>query len=906
MKITIKKVLAALIPLLAGTNLHAQCWNTINTVTTAPGATGSVNTWDWTQQSTTMYLRKFWNYNTNTCPPTTVTLPMWAQSSSLLQNDNLISFQDLLDPTLKDHQPADGWELLFKNFGDPSTFDKTVENPIYALYNRYSGKIRLYYCLATTPSDLNKRGVSLVLSFADGTRKTGLLQHMEPIAQPVINFTASNTMNVPNFYSNEDMYWFFADFPVAYDPCTCHDIKESIIDVELQAITQYDLTATINGTVVSTPVVQNSSGTPQPGSSDKNSGLDNLFNQSVIDAGKKGYEYYNTWDGYRSKADKVFDQMDKYVQNQVNDQLKTKYPNGIDVNGTHYNPTVADFKKTTDGTKKLLGEDYDTGELSTLKSFASVVPWIAAVWGVVDFFVNNSSKTQKAQQAPVATNANVSLKLNGTSISTSRINYSAVHTPGSTTSTSYNAMPIYNNILGVVNVMSIPNFEYVEYKPRYSDGSGDPSLTNGFVGSVRQYRLKGDVRYVLNPAAKMDLISADASIVLEFADSVIFPKGGDPMTDVDQMPVEFGDPTDPSFNIDSVQVRMQKAGWETEYLSNGYFNYLQNPSSPILGIYRIRTPYTPLQCISQTVFNLFSHKNHENPALNTNLQCCRNRAPRIMLKVVFTLKRQDKTTDDGIFTQIVTYDLTAQKANETQNTSYGNLYYNVQKKPIGSGAYTTYASGFYSQPVWATFMNTPKELHLSNTTVASDLYVQDNVYLDGNVTINNGVTIHAGKKIEVNPAFASVANYTNSLVIGLNTCTASLSDAKETDANILAFCTSDPYHSKAVNTARMVKNTEDVVDPVINGDKNVELFPNPVSSDFSVICNNFNGENTLVTITDMAGRVLFHKSYTVEKNQLSATFNFNATTLGLTSGFYLMTVQNGTFKKTLKFSSVMQ
>ena len=130
---------------------HAQyCWNQINTISTAPGAAGSVNTFDWTQELATVYLMDEYNPLTGAAPARQITLPMYPQGSgSVFNNLNLTDMQ-AMDPLLKDHKPEDGWELLIKEFGLPSPKDKTVENPFFALYNRYTGKSVYSLCSRTS------------------------------------------------------------------------------------------------------------------------------------------------------------------------------------------------------------------------------------------------------------------------------------------------------------------------------------------------------------------------------------------------------------------------------------------------------------------------------------------------------------------------------------------------------------------------------------------------------------------------------------------------------------------------------------------------------------------------------------------------------------------------------------
>ena len=104
-----KYLYTCVLAILFFTTSDAQCWLSPNTLTTEVGATGSNNTFDWTLEYNTVYLRDEYNPVTGNAPPRQITMPMYAQSNSTLQNYNLLAFQNM-SAALKDHLPADGWE----------------------------------------------------------------------------------------------------------------------------------------------------------------------------------------------------------------------------------------------------------------------------------------------------------------------------------------------------------------------------------------------------------------------------------------------------------------------------------------------------------------------------------------------------------------------------------------------------------------------------------------------------------------------------------------------------------------------------------------------------------------------------------------------------------------------------
>lgn len=890
-----KKHLIILLGVLSFSMAHAQyCWENVNTISTTPGAPGSINTFDWTQEFATVYLMDEYNPSTGSTPPRQITLPMYTQGSgSVFNNLNLTDMQAMA-PDLKDHKPADGWELLVKEFGLPAPKDKNVENPFFALYNRYSGKIRVFFMLTSKSASLSLTGAYLELSFINSPRRTALLQHINPIGKPVVFLETQNSMRVPNYLDNRDYYWFYADFPAAYDPCTCNMPENSRLTVRLIANEDAQIDAKINGSLYQNAVVST-----QPGSPDKSIGMSNLLDgneQKLLQGAQKAFESYKTYDGYRENFVKAVGQLDDYYINIINKQIEKKYPTGVTLNNVTVAPNVNALKQSSDGVKFLQGANYNANDLKGLKTVASAIPYVGAVIGIVDFFMSmDKAKQQQATAQPTPLNFSVDLNLHGTIKKTNPITSYSFITPGTKTGPPGNGIPDYNNILGVVNILDIPPLEYVEYTPQapswnpYSLSDIYPP-TREFIPNIRQYRLSDDIKYVVNPASDLEVISAEAAYILEFgSDSasrpVIFTeqRRNSAWRDVDQMPVEFGKtPADPNL---SVPERMENAGWETDYISKGFFDYMTNGSTgPKQGKYRIRTPYAPLQCLRNVAFNLFNHIK-EDTTLTSNDVCCRNKPPAMILKVVFKLRRKDQTNDD-VTTMILSYDLSKMKQDAKKAEGFNDLHYNLERYTAPTYAY--YPHSFVSQPVFPTVINAPGTVVLQDQVIHGNFFARDTIIIKKGVLLAHDAHLYAGKLIitDVNaPYIFSPAYGFSTLNIGKTlTCNADIRSMEETKENIRSKCNSETYRNRALTSSTEEKKISYETIAMAN---DFFIYPNPTQDKLNIRYLSQQPVTATVAIYDVTGRKLFE-----EAGKVLGDTPYQVDVKNYTPGVYILSITN--------------
>lgn len=530
------KQIVIIISLILGSfSVNAQyCWENTNTETTDWRKTNSNNMWNWTQESFDDL------YITNRTNPTTVISPFWAPHPGTSQNSLLTHFTQFVSASKKDFHPEDGWELLAKNFGESGAGRETAL-PFFALYNKYSGKVRAFMLVADPPGE-EKSGALLRMSFKQNTRKTAIYQHLVPIGEPVVNFE-THEVDLPNKYGNVPNYWLFTEFTVAYDPCTCVDLDnvpdDSKVVFEYFLVDESLINATITGSLVEEVT---EAGVPLSG--DPSFALNDLDDvKKIVEAGQKGYK---EWEGYIPTYNKI---LNHFTDSMYRDRLWRSIDTFRSTNPDFYkgiyddiftdnNVTREDFMDGTawidpEGVMKGAKTDFLDQNYSTIKGLASYIPYVGMAIGVIDLFVSEGdTKSSSSPKGPTVYEAN--LVLDGNIIKTTSKGENEIFTPGFTTdSEQFNFIPTYNNILGVFNVLELPDFEYYDIKPSVTNITANGlsldlrnlceenfSELNNLDGAnevtFKQYRPTGGLHYVVNPNSELEVVSVEAALVLRY------------------------------------------------------------------------------------------------------------------------------------------------------------------------------------------------------------------------------------------------------------------------------------------------------------------------------------------------------------------------------------------------------
>ena len=129
----------------------------------------------------------------------------------------------------------------------------------------------------------------------------------------------------------------------------------------------------------------------------------------------------------------------------------------------------------------------------------NTIPYIGAVAGILEFF-SGSSTTQ-----PMNFSVDLNFVGNGALVSKSNLQSNIFYTPGANhIDTNSNLIPIYDNILGVANLMESP--ELFSAQEAFNIGNG--TLT----GIKKSYKLSKSIAYAFNPATGLNIEDVSAAI----------------------------------------------------------------------------------------------------------------------------------------------------------------------------------------------------------------------------------------------------------------------------------------------------------------------------------------------------------------------------------------------------------
>lgn len=204
-------------------------------------------------------------------PANTIENPFWV-------NDDDAPFSHLALAEESDFLPENGWELLIWDLGyimdgrSNRDFGTSYDliTPYFALYNKYSGQIRLFsntdynqtYTAATTHLRLidPRNPPYNVWPNTDGLHATGLFNFHGKTASPLDDTTRITDVIMPTTPANSDLGWNYAEFQTAYDPCTCG--QKAWLRGEFEYLTEgeIELEGALLGTIQKKQVKSSSNG----------------------------------------------------------------------------------------------------------------------------------------------------------------------------------------------------------------------------------------------------------------------------------------------------------------------------------------------------------------------------------------------------------------------------------------------------------------------------------------------------------------------------------------------------------------------------------------------------------------------------------------------------------------------
>lgn len=359
-----------------------------------------------------------------------------------------------------DYLPEDGWELLSVDLGldrNGNWNPQGAGGEIYIiLYNKYRSLIRVFVAIAEVPEN---NLVEIILRM-NGGYNTALFASIDKVQQPLKHFdpriVASNTQK---FYNSAEgpPNWFYADFPVNYDPCTCVPVEdqtsEILLDVNLLRKGQIRLEGSSGGTIKIDK--QSSTSSSNDYWKDFYGTVKNV--SGTIKAGRKGY--------------KDFDVFKK------------------DVKGTADSTSASSSKKTDmkSGMDNL--GSFLTDNIPGLK----FVPYASEALAIIDFFVGGGKKEGPTKVIFPPMSIQLEHSFSGSLSFASPYFLRGIYTPGSIFTPQNNTAngdpkpngdekyPIYNEILGAYTLLEKPKVEiyggFVTRQYGSSHSSGNRNIT---------------------------------------------------------------------------------------------------------------------------------------------------------------------------------------------------------------------------------------------------------------------------------------------------------------------------------------------------------------------------------------------------------------------------------------------
>lgn len=382
--------------------------------------------------------------------------------------DNLEALRDS-----KDMRWNDGWELIRRGFGltDQNTYTiDPVPNAYLILYNKYTGILRV---LLKVCRGADYNAAKITLSFNSLSQiKTDLLELSRGSVAAIDKKFTATAFAAGSKYVNDNTKWFYADFPMMFDPCTCLYKSKLNILSDLIASSQITLVGGVTGDIY------------------------------TKDVGGKA----------QIQKDGSFGWKD--FSGLVNGKVSTVY-NGINsfVTSTQGFATNIGNIDTTNKKSALdnLGNFLKNNQF--LKTGLNAVPWLKSALSLVDIFIGGGKTTTGPQEVKLLPlGVNLSVKLNGT-ISTINPYHSIIFTnPGSRDAQlDPDVYPSYNEVLGVFNLIKTP----VIFRSKSTILCSDGIRGTGPV-SYYKYRFDADsLYYVLNTAAGLTIQNMQSAIVIK-------------------------------------------------------------------------------------------------------------------------------------------------------------------------------------------------------------------------------------------------------------------------------------------------------------------------------------------------------------------------------------------------------
>lgn len=875
--------------------------------------------WDWTLPSNTASSPNHWNARVSNGGSNGV-LSMGSPFFSGGTNEiNDIAFT-------QDYKTNQGWVLLFKDFGyiDPTNINNVPAKndvPVFMLYNKYRGLIRLYifannyngqvnYAYANT--EWESPGIPLY--------NNSLLTMGNQYSKTNTQYPSGNNTDKLASYVNDYPVingWAVIEIPVHFDPNT-NDLtfgQRIRIAIKNGISSTVQLAGNISFTTKSAAVKDPATSSTNPG------------NPNLLDYLQTGKEYLGKVPS-ESDFKKYLKKLDS-LSNKFNSKFESDFSNDlVKLNDEIQN---GDFKKFLFG-------------LSNFASSAGGAIGVVAKIAKVYIAKADPAKTAEPEKYVVPTISSGVLTLNGKITTEFNAKTFDMQLPGTKHKTStgcnfYLGLPYYDCPLGVISVQEMPTINKrvanemqqdmtitstIQFAVGYKNPYNCPPLpnnnqvylgstsVNGQVGQAYQrsktyplvypteiinsYQVAGKLKLALNEAAGVEIVSAKAALYFEIEKNLtggpkvnvntalvyatntineydMLPDNDIPVPSCANPPYYYDEdfPSSPTaynlypYNVSKVAtVNRYYKNRLREHLQRGF---LQLAKPDPIGLIEFQTPFVDIDKFNGTSITL--------PG-----------GIKPSIKIFVILKPTDPNADQTPITHVMTYEIPQNKFNviNTGTVVYDYPFtceqmvndafpYSFTNNPlIGAGLYQNHAIKFTN------FANWSFQQVIDPNGGTSEFKAVNYVKVNGTVktSLANGGNI----RMYIGP---------------VNTCPSG-GNAYQVD-KYFATCNPDPL-ARLIGNGGSGKETAGAIKPSVldkQFDNIAYLYPNPNNGVFTLFFRN-NLANVKLAVVNELGIVIHEQLVTEVLNQLELNLP------QLKSGIYFINIlSNDKTIKPIKF-----
>ena len=834
-------------------------------ISTAPvpytGQSYQTNTWDWTQEhlpssNNSDYVTQS-NLNNNPLPAG-LENPFYQMTTPYLGR--------IAGGTNSDFYPADGWELIKRDFG---TLSNGLQNstcapaPYFILYNRYSGKLRvissayglgLHQIINVDLHFIDPAGPFSTYWNISSYSTSGLFAHYGNVSIPLDQNSApiSTVYSTPAVFPSSDYSFFYGDFQMAYDPCTC--LFQSGLQIDFMIVDTLNVNIGGNILASSIPITDNTA-------------------QNVIDPNHNWLASVSQSGGNVNGGMLIYNSLDSAVADYL--AFQANYEDQI-TSSRSLNAYIGSLSALTSGIGQI-ANGYSVADINISKN-SEAAPFaynghvggdLQAIGSTVNFIgaqVLQNTNYDGPPTEPMVIYGQAQLAGKITESTTIGAGSIEIGTPGcagspslpeKTSSSPDNVPPYpeYNEILGVFALLKTPNVIRFDW------------IDTVIIGTVMQYehrhayRLESpsEIQYALNPIGNANMSKTIIQAAWEdyWVDSI----------------------SGYSLDDNILYVAPGSINLNPMFFSAGYIDYI----SPFLDMDHFQNLYVS----PPFVFDPADLDPIVDGATSVDLPDISYDLLFLKINIAFVSNDLGRSgyANKSIFT--IRYAIPADHITEevVQGIKSPGLFPPNSSLP-----------GFVNIPSPLT-----NDTISTATSITSDITGFCNIYINAPITTASSTPINilASNSIEIGDG-GSVGPNINIKIIPYDGVPAGSSIPPLSNDDVSTFCSTSNYkanQSMSKTNYAAANTTTNSVN--LQSNFNINLYPNPTSGECTVRFTESAGANVSITVADITGREVA----TIDNswhNQGTSFVPFN--TQSYAPGVYLVKFSDGTNASTQRLT----